>query len=132
MQAPLSYAETIKSNTRTTSAPGPPAKPPAAKPPSTSKPPWVFIRLPVDHQARTASPHATLPHLQQLPELQVALGVREVQRVPSGLALQPLGLAEAAQIFAYKATIESAIAGSTMEIEQEWETHTLFKCPQEL
>ena len=131
-QAPSSYADAIKSNGGTTSAAIPSTKPlqPTAKTPLASKPPRIFIRLPADHHARKASPHATLTHLQQLPELQAASRVREVQRVPSGLALQPQGLAETAQIFSHKATIESVITGSTVEIEQEWESHTLYNVPR--
>ena len=131
-QAPSSYADAVKSNGGTAAAAIPPTKPlqPTAKASPSSKPPRIFIRLPADHHARTASPHATLAHLQQLPELQGASRVREVQRVPSGLALQPQGLAETAQIFSHKAIIESAITGSTVEIEQEWETHTLYNVPR--
>lgn len=125
-QAPHTYADATKTTPSAPSATVPQARPPTL----TSKPPRIFLRLPADHRARTASPHATLAHLRQLPDHQIALGIKEVQRVPSGLALHPLGLAETAQIFSRKSTIESAIPGATAEIEQEWEVYALPNVPR--
>ena len=124
-QTPRSYADATRATPSTPSA----ATPQAKSPIPTSKPPRIFLRLPADHQARTASPHATLALLRQLPDLQIASGIKEVQRVPSGLALHSLGLAETAQIFSRKSTIESAIPGATAEIEQEWEAYAIPNVP---
>lgn len=46
------------------------------------------------------------------------------------MALHLLGLAETAQIFSCKFTIESAIPGASAEIKQEWEVYALPNVPR--
>lgn len=108
-----------------------PAKQQASSPPPSRKPPRIFLRLPSNHPARTASPHASLARLRQLPIPQIASGIKEVQRVPSGLALLPQNHNEAARAITQSSSLEQAIPGAKAELEQEWAVYALPNVPRD-
>lgn len=102
---------------------------PQANNPRHLKLPRTFIRLPEDHPARLASPHTTLTLLQQHPITQISKGVKEVQKVPSGLALIPQNPEAGTQLLDYYSTLEQIFPIAKIELEQEWDTFVLPHVP---
>lgn len=95
------------------------------------KPPRIFLRLPKNHPARRASPHATMDILRKHLDKPCSEAVKEIQQVPSGLAIWPrdgLGL----HLFTErKEALESFIQGAKAEVEQNWAIFALPNAPQE-
>lgn len=140
-QAPptaTSYAEVCQASTPNNNNHHQPANQPttlqqtsqsARRQPPPTKAPRVFLRLPMDHQARQASPHAALALFRQHPTPQIAKNIKEVQRVPSGLALIPTSLEAASELMGQQAPLEQAILGAKAELEQEWAVYALPHVP---
>lgn len=102
---------------------------PQATNPRHLKLPRTFIRLPEDHPARLANPHATLTLLRQHPIPQISKGVKEVQKVPSGLALIPQNPEAGTQLPAHYSTLKQIFPIAKLELEQEWDTFVLPHVP---
>lgn len=136
--ATTSYAQACQAKTTPTnnlqqpanqSASQPARHQPARRQPTPKKAPRVFLRLPTNHQARLASPHAALALFRQHPTPQIAKGIKEVQRVPSGLALIPISGEAASQLIGQQAALEQAIPGAKAELEEEWAVFALPQVP---
>lgn len=100
------------------------------KSPKLEKPPRIFLRLPKDHPARRASPHATMDILRKNLDRTCSTAVNEIQQVPSGLAIQPkdgLGLHLLSE---RKKALECLIQGARAEVEQKWAIFALPNAPQ--
>ena len=95
------------------------------------KPPRIFLRLPKDHPARRASPYATMDTLRKHLDKTCSAAVKEVQQVPSGLAIWPkdgLGL----QLFMERReALEGLLQESKVEVEQKWAIFALPNAPQQ-
>ena len=135
-QTPLAYTSYAQACQASTTIPdnlcqstGQQAKQSARPLPAQRKVPRVFLRLPPLHQARQASPHATLAHLRQHPKPLIAKGIKEVQRVPTGLALIPINTDTASQLISQHSDLEHAISGAKAELEQEWAVYALPQVP---
>lgn len=106
-------------------SPGAPkALPKAPKPPYKSplpeKPPRIFLRLPEDHPACRASPHATMDILRKHLDKTCSTVVKEIQQVPSGLAIWPRDGLGLHLLTERKEALENCIQGAKAEVEQNW------------
>ena len=95
------------------------------------RPPRLFLRLPRDHPARTASPHATTVILREHLDESGASAVRETQQVPSGLAIWPKDHLGLQLLMERREALEALLQGSKVEVEQKWATFTLPNMPQQ-
>lgn len=86
-------------------------------------------QVPPDHPARQASPHATMEILRKHLDSTCSTAVREIQQVPSGLAIRPkddLGLHLLTE------RRETLIQGAKAEIEQTWAIFVIPNAPLDL
>jgi len=84
------------------------------------KPLRLFLRLPAEHPARQASPHATLQKLRSNLEPTVTHAIKEIQHVPTGLAIGPKDTQSGEILLNKKEEIQQVIQGSNAEPEQKW------------
>lgn len=125
---PTSYAEAMKSAPTTiTSSTRPRAQPK----PNAERPPRLFLRLPRDHPARTASPHATMVILREHLDESCASAVSEIQQVPSGLAIRPRDGLGFQLLKERRELLERLLQGAKADIEQKWAIFVLPNAPQE-
>jgi hypothetical protein len=123
-----SYAEATRTSPKAPKAhPKPPKTP--QKPPQPEKPSRIFLRLPKDHPARQASPYATMEILRKHLDRTRSAAVKEVQQIPSGLAIWPKDGLGLQLLMECKETLESLIQGAKVEAEQEW---AIFVLPNAL
>jgi len=127
-QLPLSKQYSYAGAARITpNAPkAPPRMPKSTQP---EKLPRLFLRLPKDHPARQASTHATMEVLRKHLDGTCSSAVKEIQQVPSGLAIWPkdgLGLRLLAE---RRETLETLIQGAKTETEQAWAVFVLPNAP---
>ena len=90
----------------------------------------VFIRLPQEHKARTASPYATLQKLRAELPAEVSAGIKGIQAVPSGLAIT---LKDDGDSFAYptvKDRVSKILDGAKVEKEEKWAVYVIPDAPR--
>ncbi|ODM19397.1 hypothetical protein SI65_04381 [Aspergillus cristatus] len=80
----------------------------------------LFLRLPTDHPARHASPHAALQKLRSNLDPAVTDTIKEIQHVPTGLAIGPKDGQSREFLLNKKEEIQQVIQGSNAEPEQRW------------
>jgi len=113
---PKTYANAIspsKPNNKT-------GKQPIVSAPKPARPLRLFLRLPTDHPARHASPHAALQKLRSSLDPAVTDTIKEIQHVPTGLAIGPKDVQSAEVLLDKKYDIQQVIQGSNAELEQKW------------
>ncbi|BCR91414.1 uncharacterized protein ACHE_70257S [Aspergillus chevalieri] len=88
--------------------------------PKPARPLHLFLRLPTDHPARHASPHAALQKLRSSLDPAVTDAIKEIQHVPTGLAIGPKDAQSAEILLDNKDDIQQVIQGSNAELEQRW------------
>lgn len=123
-----SYAEAARTSIKTPKMPARQTRTPY-KSPQSEKPPRIFLRLPKDHPARQASPHATMDILRKNLDKTCSTAVKEIQQVPSGLAILPkdgLGLHLLSE---RKNALERLVQGARAEVEQKWAIFALPNAP---
>ena len=125
-----SYAEAARTAIKT---PRTPARQPRTpyKSPQPEKPPRIFLRLPKDHPARQASPFATMEILRKHLDKTCSAAVKEVQQVPSGLAIWPKDGLSFQLLMERKEALEVLLQGAKAEVEQNWAIFALPNAPQE-
>ncbi|BCR91876.1 uncharacterized protein ACHE_70719S [Aspergillus chevalieri] len=80
--------------------------------PKPARPLRLFLRLPTDHPARHASPHAALQKLRSSLDPAVTDAIKEIQHVPTGLAIGPKDVQNAEILLVNKDDIQQVIQGS--------------------
>ncbi|ODM15573.1 hypothetical protein SI65_08807 [Aspergillus cristatus] len=80
----------------------------------------LFLWLPTEHPARHASPHAALQKLCNSLDSAVTDTIREIQHVPTGLAIRPKDAQSGEILLNKKEEIQQVIQGSNAEPEQRW------------
>ncbi|ODM18624.1 hypothetical protein SI65_05241 [Aspergillus cristatus] len=80
----------------------------------------LLLRLPTDHPARHASPHAALLKLRSSLDPAVTNTIKEIQYVPIGLAIGPKDAQGGQILLDKKEEIQQVIQGSHAEPEQKW------------
>ncbi|ODM21471.1 hypothetical protein SI65_02315 [Aspergillus cristatus] len=125
-----SYAKTVGSPS---TAPRTQPKLPKAtcKPPQPEKPLCIFLRLSKDHPARQASPHATMDILRKHLDKTCSAAIKEIQQVPSGLAIWPKDGPGLQLLTEHRELLERLIQGATAEVEQKWAIYALPNAPQQ-
>ena len=101
------------------------------KSPQLEKPPRIFLRLPKDHAARRASPYATMDTLRKHLDKTCSTAVKEVQQVPSGLAIWPKDGLGLQLLMERRETLECLLQGSKVEMEQKWAIFVLPNTPRQ-
>ncbi|ODM15965.1 hypothetical protein SI65_08399 [Aspergillus cristatus] len=101
------------------------------KSPQSEKTPRIFLRLPKDHPARRASPYATMDILRKHLDRTCSAAVKEVQQVPSGLAIWPKDGLGFQLLMERKEALEVLLQGAKAEVEQNWAIFALPNAPQE-
>ena len=89
-------------------------------PPKLERPLRLFLRLPTDHPARHASPHAALQKLRSSLDPSVTGTIKEIQHIPTGLAIGPKDAHSGEILLNKKMEIQQLIQGSNAELEQKW------------
>ncbi|ODM18792.1 hypothetical protein SI65_05409 [Aspergillus cristatus] len=125
-----SYAKTVGSPS---TAPRTQPKLPKAtcKPPQSEKPLHIFLCLSKDHPAHQASPHATIDILRKHLDKTCSAAIKEIQQVPSGLAIWPKDGPGLQLLTEHKELLERLIQGATAEVEQKWAIYALPNMPQQ-
>ena len=124
------YAEAARASSSAPKAPPNAPKSPY-KSPLPEKSSRIFLRLPEDHPARRASPHATMDILRKHLDKTCSTAVKEIQQVPSGLAIWPRDGLGLHLLTERKEALENCIQGSKAEVEQNWAIFALPDAPQE-
>ncbi|ODM20668.1 hypothetical protein SI65_03721 [Aspergillus cristatus] len=88
--------------------------------PKPERPLRLFLRLPTDHPARHASPHAALQKLRSSLDPAVTDTIKEIQHIPTGLAIGPKDAQGGQVLLNRKEEIQQVIQGSNAESEQKW------------
>ena len=101
------------------------------KPPQPEKPLRIFLRLSKDHPARQASPHATMDILRKHLDKTCSAAIKEIQQVPSGLAIWPKDGPGLQLLTEHRELLERLIQGATAEVEQKWAIYALPNAPQQ-
>lgn len=128
--AGYSYAKATRTSPNTNKTQ--PKQPKAPyKSPLPEKPPRIFLRLPKVHPARQASPFATMDILRKHLDKTCSAAVREVQQVPSGLAIWPKDGLTFQLLMERKEALEVLLQGAKAEVEQNWAIFALPNAPQE-
>ena len=89
-------------------------------PPKLERPLRLFLRLPTDHPARQASPYAVLQKLRNNLGPTATDTIKEIQHVPTGLAIGPKDTQSGQILLNKKEEIQRTIQGSNAESEQKW------------
>lgn len=89
-------------------------------PPKLGRPLRLFLRLPTDHPARQASPYAVLQKLRNDLGPTATNTIKEIQHVPTGLAIGPRDSHSGQILLDKKEEIQQTIQGSNAESEQKW------------
>ena len=113
---PMTYAtisSTSKSESKST-------KKTYTAPTKPERPLRLFLRLPTDHPARHASPHAALQKLHSSLDPAITDTIKEIQHVPTGLAIGPKSTQAGQILHSKKEEIQQVIQGSNAELEQKW------------
>lgn len=101
------------------------------KTPQPEKPLRIFLRLSKDHPARQASPHATMDILRKHLDRTCSAAIKEIQQVPSGLAIWPKDGPGLQLLTEHRELLERLIQGATAEVEQKWAIYALPNAPQQ-
>lgn len=119
---PQTYAAAIesKSDSKTT-------RKSYTTPPKLGRPLRLFLRLPTDHPARQASPYAVLQKLRDDLGPTATNTIKEIQHVPTGLAIGPRDSHSGQILLDKKEEIQQTIQGSNAESEQKW---AIFVIPE--
>lgn len=125
-----SYAEATKTPPNATKIQPKQPKTPY-KSPQPEKLPRIFLRLPKDHPARRASPFATMDILRKHLDKTCSAAVKEVQQVPSGLAIWPKDGLGFQLLMERREALEVLLQGTKAEVEQNWAIFVLPNAPQE-
>lgn len=104
---------------------------PKRKQEKLEKPHRLFLRIPEDHPARQASPHAVTEILRANLAPAYTSAIKEIQHVPSGLAIWPRDNLGGQLLLEGKELLEKAIQGSQAELEQRWAIYILPGVPTE-
>lgn len=131
---PTSWASAVKAASTATTSVKDTAKNTANANPKTTTPkeaalPRLFARLPPDHKVRAINPYATLKQLRS--ELPAALGnhIKEVQAVPSGIAIIPRTDWGSACLIQAQAQISKVFDGALVEQESKWTSFVIPNVP---
>ena len=89
-------------------------------PTKPERPLRLFLRLPADHPARHASPHAALQKLRSSLDPAITDTIKEIQHIPTGLAIGPKSTQAGQILHSKKEEIQQVIQGSNAELEQKW------------
>ena len=104
---------------------------PKRKQEKPEKPHRLFLRIPEDHPARQASPHAVTEILRANLAPAYTSAIKEIQHVPSGLAIWPRNNLGGQLLLEGKGLLEKTIQGSHAELEQKWAIYILPGVPTE-
>lgn len=113
---PHSYATAFKASNPETKT----TKKAHTAPSKPERPLRLFLRLPAEHPARHASPHAALQKLRSSLDPVVTATIKEIQHIPTGLAIGPKDTQSAQILLNKKEEIQQIIQGSNAEAEQKW------------
>jgi hypothetical protein len=131
---PKSWASVAASAAATSAAPmgvraqGP--KQPGSEKQRPTQTARLFVRLPQEHKARTASPYATLQKLRAELPAHVSSHIKGVQAIPSGLAIIPKDGTGSSALSTAKELFSKALEGAETEQEQAWAVYVIPNAPR--
>src|SRR5699024_1931965 len=99
-------------------------------PPKPERPLRLFLRLPTDHPARQASPYAVLQRLRDNLGPTAIDTIKEIQHVPTGLAIRPKDTQSGQILLDKEEEIQQTIQGSNAEAEQTWAIFVIPGAPK--
>lgn len=99
------------------------------KPSQQEKPSHIFLCLLKDHSAHQTSPHATMDILRKHLDRTCATAVKEIQQMPSSLAIWPRDGLGLHLLTKHKKTLKDLVQRARTEIEQNWTIFALLNTP---